>query len=291
MPAHELPLILVVDDDRHARAGVRRALGPSCTVIGAVDARAAERVLGLRVPDAVVLALALPDAGGDELLRRWRADPRLQGIPVVAVTSDGTADAAAAALGDGAFDVVVTPWKAAEFRARVATAVRFGSAHRRLVADNDRLRDAAMTDPLTGVLNRRGGEERLLELVEACVAEHGMLSIAAVDLDFFKAINDTHGHQVGDEALVATTRALSDALREGDVLYRAGGDEFVALLVDSDEAEAPAIAGRLRLAVAGAGAGLALSATVGCATWRPGDSPADVLHRADEAVFADRGMR
>jgi diguanylate cyclase (GGDEF)-like protein len=283
--------VLVVDDDRVMRAGVRSMLGEGFRVVGAMDGRAAEQALALRVPDAIVLDLELPDVHGEELLRRWRGDPRLCGVPVVVLTSHGAAHVVARLLGFGAFDFVAKPPNEQELRARVTAAVRIGRAHRRLQSDVEHLRKIADTDELTKVLNRRGGERHLEVLMGQCAAGTAIGSVARVDLDAFKSINDVHGHAAGDEALVVAAHAMAGALRQGDVLYRSGGDEFVAVLTDADAEAAEAVAGRLRLVVAAAESRTPLSASVAVATWEPGDTAATLLDRADDNLYAEKGLK
>jgi len=120
-----------------------------------------------------------------------------------------------------------------------------------LAAANARLEMLASTDPLTGLLNHRAFHARLDE--EITRAERGgrPLALLLVDLDDFRAINNTHGHQAGDRALVAIAAALRGSLRAGDSAGRLGGDEFAALLPEADLAEALAVAERARAAVAG----------------------------------------
>jgi len=120
-----------------------------------------------------------------------------------------------------------------------------------LAAANARLETLASTDPLTGLLNHRAFHARLDE--EIARAERGSrpLALLLVDLDDFRTINNTHGHQAGDRALAAIAAALRGSLRAGDSAGRLGGDEFAALLPEADLPEALAVAERARAAVAG----------------------------------------
>ena len=120
-----------------------------------------------------------------------------------------------------------------------------------LAAANARLEMLASTDPLTGLLNHRAFHARLDQ--EITRAERGgrPLALVLVDLDDFRAINNTHGHQAGDRALAAIAAALRGSLRAGDSAGRLGGDEFAALLPEADMSEALAVAERTRAAIAG----------------------------------------
>jgi len=120
-----------------------------------------------------------------------------------------------------------------------------------LAAANARLETLASTDPLTGLLNHRAFHARLDEEIARAARGGRPLALLLVDLDDFRAINNTHGHQAGDRALVAIAAALRASLRAGDSAGRLGGDEFAALLPEADLSEALAVAERARAAVAG----------------------------------------
>ncbi len=120
-----------------------------------------------------------------------------------------------------------------------------------LAAANARLETLASTDPLTGLLNHRAFHARLDEEIARAGRGGRPLALLLVDLDDFRAINNTHGHQAGDRALVAIAAALRASLRTGDSAGRLGGDEFAALLPEADLSEALAVAERARVAVAG----------------------------------------
>lgn len=113
-----------------------------------------------------------------------------------------------------------------------------------------RLVDASVTDPLTQVLNRRGLERRLRTLLADRTVAPSRLGVAVIDLDHFKRINDTHGHAAGDDVLVWCARRMGAALRGGDILCRAGGEEFVVVVPDADAALTRDVAERLRAAIA-----------------------------------------
>ncbi|WP_285791164.1 sensor domain-containing diguanylate cyclase [Micromonospora sp. NBRC 101691] len=139
-----------------------------------------------------------------------------------------------------------------------------------------RLRERASSDPLTGLRHTGPFGERI------ATATPGRTALLAIDVDGFKSVNDTYGHQAGDRLLVGLARALEAALRQGDELYRIGGDEFVAVLEVSRPDEAVRIAERLTQAARGTGQTI----SVGVALPRPGESPESTLRRADQALYA-----
>jgi two-component system cell cycle response regulator len=230
-----------------------------------------------RTPDAILVDARL---GG--VLDRLRADVGLDGVPVLLLAGD---EDAVDALRRGAHDVLRAPFDAAELSARVDAALRVKALHDALVEANARLAQQALTDDLTGLANRRHGAHELERAVALCVRHGRELGLVRVDVDHFKAINDGRGHQVGDEVLAEVARRLQRAGRGGDELARWGGDEFVAILPDTDREGAARAAERLRASVAAAPiAGLDVTISVGWAHWS-GDTPDDLLARADRALY------
>ncbi len=140
------------------------------------------------------------------------------------------------------------------------------------------LRERAATDPLTGLVHHATFHEAL-----ARTHRRPQTAVALVDVDGFKRVNDTHGHQHGDHVLRSIAHALAGALRRGDTLYRIGGDEFAALLAVGDPDEAIEAGLRLRAAVAAAELGVTVS--IGVAVPQEGEPDGAVLDRADRALY------
>jgi diguanylate cyclase (GGDEF)-like protein len=151
----------------------------------------------------------------------------------------------------------------------------------------------ASTDPLTGIPNRRAYLERVAEAVEAAAWGHQTV-VCLVDLDGFKAVNDAHGHGIGDELLCQATERLSEIVRRDDVVARLGGDEFAVILADVTAAgEVETAAERARAAFAEpftvGGVPVCVSASVGHAIWPDGGESAEALIReADAAMYREK---
>jgi diguanylate cyclase (GGDEF)-like protein len=164
------------------------------------------------------------------------------------------------------------------------------SAACRNAAEHAQLALAARTDGLTGCLNHAAMQDTLRRELERSRRTGSGLSLAIVDLDDFKQVNERHGHQAGDEVLKHVGAALRDSVRAYDIVARYGGDEFVIIALDAGEEVAADVVSRGldeirgRLAVLGFG-GEATVATAGVAGWRPGDSPTMLIARADEALL------
>ncbi|MHA7816307.1 MAG: tetratricopeptide repeat-containing diguanylate cyclase [Pseudohaliea sp.] len=158
--------------------------------------------------------------------------------------------------------------------------------------DLRRYRALSTRDSLTGIANRRHSFERLENLLEGLAPGRGNLSVVLLDVDDFKAINDRHGHPVGDRVLQALAAALAGMLRPGDEVARVGGEEFLLVLPRTDRDGAVQVAARLRELLrelrvpAGGGALISVTASIGVATAGPGRDTPDALYAAaDEALY------
>ena len=154
-------------------------------------------------------------------------------------------------------------------------------------AVREQLREQACTDELTGVANRRRFDERLRDELERSRRHDHPLGLLLLDLDHFKAVNDEHGHDVGDRVLREFACRVRDQLRDTDLLARLGGDEFAVLLPESDEGDCLVTAERVTRAVGDLPlAGRDLTVTVGAVVVREGAAGAGALYRAaDDALY------
>jgi diguanylate cyclase (GGDEF)-like protein len=162
------------------------------------------------------------------------------------------------------------------------------STQERLQALTETLALAALTDPLTGVANRRRLDESLEAEVSRAQRYGEALSLIIADLDYFKQINDEYGHEVGDTVLKSFAHIMKSTVREVDVVARLGGDEFVILLPESGSAAAEALAERIRLSQSRAAVlpvRRAITVSLGTAELRAGESAAALLRRADRALY------
>ena len=155
---------------------------------------------------------------------------------------------------------------------------------------HERALRSATIDPLTGVQNRNGLRQHLDHQV-LLAARHGTpICVMMIDIDFFKAINDTHGHATGDHVLVETVRQICAVTRNSDVVFRYGGEEFVVVLSNTTLAGGRRLAERVRESVRKSvaqtlGSGLAVTVSIGVSDWQPDDSATTLLHRADSRLY------
>ncbi len=241
------------------------------------------------IPSVVIVADADPITRGD-LARRLN-----EAGYVVVTATDG--DEALRVTGEqtqgfavGTADFIAKPLDAPELVARVDETLRSRASLYMYV-------HGATTDPLTGLLNRRGLEVRANEAV-AIASRHGRpLACLFVDLDHFKLINDTHGHATGDFALRAAAELIRSGARISDVVARYGGDEFILLLPETERDGALAAADKIRHTLAeyrpkeGPTVGFSLRASVGVACWDAGMTGADELYAAaDRALYEAKSL-
>ena len=195
------------------------------------------------------------------------------------------------ARGERVGAVTATSERVGAFDANALELVRFIATTIALDIENVRLHRVATTDPLTGAYNREFLLQRLPAELEAAADREMPLSLAMVDIDHFKAVNDQHGHGVGDVVLAESVRRLRGAIRGGDLLVRYGGEEFLAVLPKADAGKAWEVGERMRQRMCerafdvGDGLALLLRVSVGVAQWRLGEKMASLIERADTALY------
>jgi two-component system cell cycle response regulator len=284
-----LPRILVVDDDPGMRSVIRRTLQKAgfASEEAADGKEAVARFRGGNL-DLVLLDVELPDLDGYEVLRRFNVEGSGDYIPVIMVTGRGSPQDVAEGLGVGAQDYLAKPFHPQELLARVNSAWRLKCLHAALVEKAAELEKLGRIDGLTGIHNRRHMDEALLSRT-AAVRRHYADPAGAllVDIDHFKAVNDTWGHSVGDEVLRCVAATLSESIRTDDEVGRWGGEEFLVLLPATDATGVATLAARLRAAVAGSQPhpGLHVTVSIGGAVTFDGDTQA-LIDAADRALYA-----
>ncbi len=195
------------------------------------------------------------------------------------------------ALESGAAACLTTPFEAKELRARLVVAARLLQRQEGLISARDRFRDLAARDTLTGIWNRRSIDQILKEELEQAGRTRRTTGVLLVDLDYFKRVNDTHGHLVGDLVLRETSRRLKSALRTYDSIGRYGGEEFLIVVPGSSEAELHELAERLRKAIekdpiCAGERKIRLTLSIGAAIAPSrGKSPSTVVAAADAALY------
>lgn len=240
----------------------------------------------------------MPEMDGIALCSAVRASPREGYIYTILLTARDTVDHVVTGLNAGADDYLTKPVIEPELIARLNTGQRIVTLERSLRAVNEANRRLSITDSLTGTYNRRYLMEQLPREIERAARYGRALSVIMCDVDYFKRVNDTHGHLVGDELLRAFAARVQSSSRACDWLARYGGEEFVVVLPETNLANAQSAAENLRMQVVAAplqlasGAMLPITASFGVAGWRntvPMNATVDALMaRCDAGVYASK---
>ena len=246
--------ILVVDDHEDNIELLRARLeARGYEVFGANDGQAALDQVERACPDLILLDVMMPKMDGMEVVRRLKSNPNLPFIPVIMQTALDSTENKVEGLDAGADDYITKPINFAELEARVNSLLRIKSLQSALAARerelselNDRLRQISLTDGLTQVENRRSLEERLHDMWQHSVRLHEPIAIVMCDIDKFKSVNDTYGHQAGDAVLKEFALLLKAEAREIDRVGRYGGEEFLLILPGTVLDAAVTFAERLR---------------------------------------------
>lgn len=294
--------VVHVDDDAPALAGLKRALrglGSRWDVTSLPSPEEAfERVIQMR--DAVLLTdWMMPSEDWVTLCHRIREHEKQHTGYAYIILLTGKQEIAhvVQALDAGADDFLSKPYDARELDARIRAGMRIVDLQRKLREANGRLERLAMTDGLTGLYNRRRGDEALAEHLNMVSRGTQDLSVLLLDLNRFKPINDSYGHEAGDRLLVAVADRIRSACRQYDSVIRWGGDEFLILCPHTSESEAQSVAERVGAAVSqgqvevAPGVMVTPHASVGAASVRLGArcDAADVIAIADRAMYAQKG--
>lgn len=296
---------LVIDPDpadRRKAVDVIRALGLE-TAEAENTHQGLEKALDV-LPNVIVIGLA--SAADMEFIRSVRRIRVGRSIYLFAIVPQAEDDRLLAAFDAGADDVTVSPFSKRLLAARLRSGIRVVGLQRELkqereelrrfaaelAVSNRRLKEAAVTDFLTGFKNRRYADERMEQAWVTSTRDSSELSCMVVDFDGLKAINDSYGHAVGDAALKLTAEALKSQLRRQEVICRVGGDEFMLICPGTNLDDALVCAERLRRSVAARrlsvhGTELTLAVSIGVASRDGHTRDAEALiRRADEGAYA-----
>jgi len=281
--------VVVVEDDPNVAALISRSLEREGLAVDSAASIVAARERLARPWDLVLLDRRLPDGDGIELCREVR--PRNPYSAIIIITGESTKEAKLAGFGCGADDFVTKPFAIEELVARVRAGLRIVELQKRLLATNAQLEKLSRTDPLTSLANRRTLERELSTRFEHARRYGRPLSLAMIDVDHFKRINDTFGHPVGDDVLRAIATLLKRTTRASDCVARYGGDEFAVILPESQMLEALQAAEKIRAEVATRSFGNAMpwrvtvSIGIACTGHSQFDDVWQLVHAADAALY------
>ena len=285
--------VLLVDDRPSSIEKVKSALGDDFSIDQQADPAVAFHLAETVGYDLIITSLNLSGSDGLRFCSQVKMIENTRYTPVLLISDPDEKPMLLRALDLGVNDYIIRPIEVNELRARVQTQLR-----RKVYAD--RLRgmvtnavELAITDPLTGLHNRRYLDSHLRSLVERSANAGKPMSVLAFDLDFFKGINDTYGHDAGDDVLREFAHRLKKSVRGIDLVVRQGGEEFVVVMPETDLKHATSIADRLRQDVEGevfntsAGDSIPVTVSVGVSEFHgPSDTAEALMRRADQALYA-----
>jgi diguanylate cyclase (GGDEF)-like protein len=282
------PHVLVVDDDRDKRTLLQVALQMAGYEVQlAEDGAEAWVAIESNPPDLIVTDVMMPVMDGYELARRVRANAQTRFIPMIIQTAarDGAEDLRRGAEA-GALGYITDPTDLELLLARARTLLDFKSYL-------DSCEEAAFTDHLTGLANRRRFERQLEREVERTRRSGRPFCLLMLDIDNFKLVNDTHGHETGDEVLRQLSKVLQEETRGIDLSARVGGEEFAVILTETELENGLEVSERLRAAVEKAEMPeqQRITASFGLAEFpRSANTAAELFTAADTAMYEAKGQ-
>jgi len=283
--------VLILDDNARQAERLMLQLGHDHRAAYVTDPAEALRIAAGRV-DLVVLNLTAKAFDPLRWVAQLRSGEATRHRPVLGIYNPDDRKVLLKALDLGVNDVAPKPLDVQELMARAKTQIRRKRYSDFLRDSLDRSLEMAVTDALTGLNNRRFLDHQLAVAMARHNRGAASFSLLLLDIDFFKRVNDTYGHDAGDEVIKEFARRLTLNVRAIDLPCRFGGEEFVVLMPETESADAVNIAERVRQQVAEApftlsdGRQLNVTVSVGVATSQGlGDSPEALLKRADEGVY------
>jgi two-component system, cell cycle response regulator len=301
-PAHTLKLdasergrLLLVDEQRNSSERIVGAVSPYHDVtLATVPAEALAIARGEAI-DLIILSLGSGAFDGLRLCSQVRSHQRTRNLPILLIADPDDRPKVLRGLELGVNDYLTRPIDRNELLARVRTNVRQKRYADRLRQSVQQSIEMALFDALTGLNNRRSLERRLPAMIEIARQRGAPLTMMVLDIDHFKRVNDTYGHDVGDLVLKGFAAQLLETVRSGDLICRLGGEEFVVAMPGVDVTEAARIAERARrttesrdFGLDGAAGAVSITVSIGLAQWQEGWDPAQLYRRADRALYLSK---
>lgn len=285
--------ILLVDGRASSQERITRALKPIADVTCMSDSQAALFQAAESNYELVIVNANFEDYDPLRLCSQLRSLERTRFLPILLIAEQGDDDMIVRALDLGVTDYLMRPIDPNELIARSLTQIRRKRCNDRLRASVRQTIELAVTDGLTGLNNRRYLDNHMKLLIDRATARGRPLSVCITDIDRFKLVNDTYGHDAGDAVLREFAGRVRTAVRGADLACRYGGEEFVLVMPDTSPEMAAGVAERLRsiverepFRIPGTDIVLPITASLGIASMLPeGDSPAALLKRADTALY------
>lgn len=284
--------ILIAEDDITSKTILTAILSKWCyDPLPVCDGKAAwEEMQKHDAPKLAILDWIMPGLDGIEVCRRIRNMETTDPPYIIILTSKDKKSDIVKGLEAGGNDYISKPYDNAELHARIKVGKRMIELQSSLNQAKETMAYQAMHDPLTGILNRRAILNAVEKEISRIKRSSGNLSIGMLDIDHFKQVNDTHGHQAGDDVLCGVVRCLQKSLRDYDQVGRYGGEEFLVVAPGSTGCPDESLYQRLRTCVADhpittRNCNISVSVSIGVAGARGGDTVNTLLAAADTALY------
>jgi two-component system, cell cycle response regulator len=285
--------VLIVDDREASHERIAAVLSEEQSVEVEADPNEALFRAADGNFDLLLVSLGLENFDALRLCSQVRSLERTRNIPILAVSEPDNNARMVRGLEIGVNDYLLRPIDKNELLARARTQIRKRRYTERLRDNVQMSIEMAITDALTGLFNRRYMESHLATLIEQAIARGKPLTALVLDIDYFKSVNDTHGHDAGDDVLREFALRIRRSIRGIDLACRYGGEEFVVIMPETDMAVAAMVAERLRRRIAAdpfaiqqGARSIEVTISIGLASLRgKEDNAAAILKRADQALY------
>ena len=255
-------------------------------VIDATNGKDALKIVDKESIDLILLDIMMPEMDGYEVCRVLHSKDKTKDIPIIFITAKSDEDSIEMAYDVGGSDYITKPFRPKELLSRVKKELKM----QELISE---LKLLASTDPMTKLYNRRHFNNMVESVFELHKREGDSLAILMLDIDKFKNVNDTYGHKVGDEVIIALADELRSSQRKSDIICRYGGEEFVVVLPKSSLEGIKIVAEKLRLSISSLEIDLknakklkfTVSIGVSCVDFEKESTIEQALKRADNALY------
>jgi diguanylate cyclase (GGDEF)-like protein len=292
--------VLVADDSAVYRKLVEQTLPPDqYSILFAKTGQSAIELFRQHCPALVITGWVMPDLSGVEVCRQIRASAQNSYTYIIIVTSASEKENVIEGLEAGADDYLTKPFHPKELLARLGVGRRLVDLHQQIESQNRLLKELALTDALTGLPNRRAVEDWAKGQLSAAIRHGFSFWVVITDLDNFKIVNDTYGHEAGDTVLKEFAGILKKRLRNSDICGRTGGEEFIMIFTHVDECNVGIVVARILRELrehdfSFASKPIQVTASFGIAGFQGKGVPefAKLVNQADAALYvAKRGGR
>lgn len=285
-------LILLIDEDERNARRLLEALSPNHTVDVLTNPADAAMQVAQKPYELAIVDMAMVEFDPLRVCTQLRTREQSRQLPIILVAEESNREQVVRGLDLGINDFIMRPVERNELIARVRTQVRRQRFTMELRERVNTTMQLAIVDELTGLYNRRYFDRHLSMLLDKASDQSRDMAVMMLDLDYFKSVNDTHGHDAGDAVLKEFAERLQRNIRGVDLACRFGGEEFVVIMPDTDMRQAHNVAERVRESICelpfsiGKDAPLKVTVSVGVAlNDGPDEMPDTLLKRADIALY------